>query len=257
VTSPRAQRLLPASASASPVAHDLRVTGFLLAALLAWDFSGADLPVARWFAGAHGFAARDSFWASTLLHSGGRLFGWVLAALLLVVALRTPRRVRGGPARSERLAWLGVMLLCALAVPAIKHYSTTSCPWDLAEFGGSARYLSHWTFRLLDGGNGHCFPSGHAVAAFAFLGMHFQWRRHDPARARAWLLAVLVAGVLLGFGQLARGAHYPSHTLWTGWICWAVCVCADLLGRAAAAARVAAQAKALRLARARLVGAQR
>jgi membrane-associated PAP2 superfamily phosphatase len=216
---------------AAPNGGDLRVTGGLLAALLAWDFTGADLPVTRWFADAHGFAARDSAWASTLLHSGGRWLAWAIAVALLIVAVRTPRRVRGGPDRSERVAWLSVMLVCALAVPFIKHYSATSCPWDLAEFGGAARYLSHWSLRRADGGSGHCFPSGHAVAAFAFLGMYFQWRAHDRARARAWLLAVLGAGLLFGIGQLARGAHYPSHTFWSAWICWTICVGADRIRR--------------------------
>ena len=27
-------------------------------------------------------------------------------------------------------------------------------------------------------------------------------------------------------GQMLRGAHYPSHTMWTGWICWALTVAA-------------------------------
>ena len=217
--------------AATPQRHDLRVTGLLLAALLAWDFSGADLPVTRWFADAHGFAARDTAWASGVLHNGGRGLAWALAVVMVLVALRTPRRVSGGPDRGQRLAWLGVMLLCALAVPSIKHYSTTSCPWDLAEFGGAARYVSHWTLGQLDGGNGHCFPSGHAVVAFAYLGMYFLWRDHDPARARVWLLTVLAAGLLVGMGQLARGAHYPSHTFWSGWICWAICSGADWIGR--------------------------
>ena len=30
----------------------------------------------------------------------------------------------------------------------------------------------------------------------------------------------LLAGLLLGLTQTVRGAHYPSHTLWTAWICW-------------------------------------
>ena len=213
--------------AAEPSGGDLRVTGLLLAALLAWDFSGADLPVTRWFASAHGFAARDSVWASSLLHGGGRWLAWTMVVALVVAAVRTPSRVRGAPDRRQRVAWLGVMLVCALAVPSIKHYSLTSCPWDLAEFGGAARYLSHWSLGQADGGSGHCFPSGHAVAAFAFLGMYFQWRDHDPARARAWLLAVLSAGMLFGIGQLARGAHYPSHTFWSAWICWAICAGTD------------------------------
>ena len=115
------------------------------------------------------------------------------------------------------------MLFCAVAVPALKRFSPTSCPWELAEFGGAARYLSHWHWRIADGGPGHCFPSGHAVAAFAFFGMYFLWRGHDRRRARAWLLGVLGAGVVFGAAQLVRGAHYPSHTFWSAWICWAIC----------------------------------
>jgi len=209
--------------------RDLRITAASLAAVLAWDLGGADLRVERLFAIAQGFAARDSIWASTVLHGGGRWLAWALAAALVAVALRTPARVRGGPDRGQRIGWLGTMLLCALAVPALKHFSATSCPWDLAEFGGAARYLSHWSWQRGDGGPGHCFPSGHAVAAFAFFGMHFLWRGHDSARARAWLLAVLAVGTLLGFGQSARGAHYPSHTFWSAWLCWTICAGVDRL----------------------------
>ena len=210
---------------------DFLVAILLLAGLLAWDFSGADLHVTRWFADAHGFASRDSAWASTLLHDGGRWLAWTMALALFAVALRTSSGARDVPGRPERLAWLAVTLLCALAVPSIKHHSATSCPWDLAEFGGTARYLSHWSLDHFDGGSGHCFPSGHAVAAFAFFSMYFQWRGHDPMRARAWLFAVLAAGLLLGIGQLARGAHYPSHTFWSAGVCWAICLGADRLGR--------------------------
>ena len=73
----------------------------------------------RWFADAHGFAARDSAWASTVLHGGGRWLAWTMALALFAVALRTPSRVRDGPDRAQRFGWLGVMLLCALAVPSI------------------------------------------------------------------------------------------------------------------------------------------
>ena len=141
-----------------------------------------------------------------------------------------------GPQRAERWRWIGVILACVLVVPALKRLSATSCPWDLAEFGGTAQYVSHWQWRLADGGPGHCFPSGHAVAAFAFLGLYFMWRDHAPARARAWLVAVLAAGTLFGTAQLARGAHYPSHTLWSAWACWALCALAAWLqGRRRAA----------------------
>lgn len=208
---------------------DVTLSLLALAALLAWDASGRDLPVARWFGSAAGFAWRDSWWASRLLHDGGRWAAWALLLALVVVAWRTPAAPARGPTRAERWRWLAVMLACALAVPALKRYSSTSCPWDLAEFGGMAAYVPHWRFGLTDGGPGHCFPSGHAVAAFAFFGQYFMWREHDPRRARTWLALVAAAGLAVGGVQLMRGAHYPSHTLWTAWLCWVIHVAAARL----------------------------
>jgi membrane-associated PAP2 superfamily phosphatase len=207
--------------------QDLLITLAAGALLLAWDFSGWDLAVARLFADSRGFAAREAWWASRLLHDGGRIAAWLLLALLVAGTLRVPKAgpVRG-PTRAERWWWIGVIGLCVLAVPAIKRFSTTSCPWDLAEFGGVARYVSHWTPGVLDGGGGHCFPSGHAVAAFGFFGLYFLWRRHDARAGRLWLAAVIGTGLLFGTAQLARGAHYPSHTLWSAWLCWTLCVLA-------------------------------
>lgn len=215
---------------------DLAITLVALAALLAWDISGADLAVARLFASAHGFAWRQAWWAGTLLHDGGRSGAFVLLAALVVAALRAPPGAAGigtatAPSRAERWRWLGVTLLCVLLVPALKRFSTTSCPWELAEFGGAARYVSHWALGQADGGPGHCFPSGHAVAAFAFFTLYFLWRGHDPPRAHRWLAAVAVAGLLFGTAQLARGAHYPSHTLWTAWACWAIAALAAAVFR--------------------------
>lgn len=206
--------------------RDLAVTLGALLALLAWDASGADLTAARVFGGAQGFAWRDSAWASTVLHDGGRLGAWLLLAALVFTAWRAGQRSAADPGRASRWRWIGVMLVCVLAVPALKRLSATSCPWDLAEFGGVAHYVSHWALGQRDGGAGHCFPSGHAVAAFAFLGLYFQWRDTNARRARAWLGAVLVVGLLFGTAQLARGAHYPSHTLWSAWLCWTLCAAA-------------------------------
>jgi membrane-associated PAP2 superfamily phosphatase len=120
----------------------------------------------------------------------------------------------------ERLQ-LAVSALVALSVvSSLKSLSATSCPWDLAEFGGVARYASHWALGIVDGGGGRCFPAGHASAGFAFLGGYFALRRRQPRAARLWLAASLAAGLVLGGAQQVRGAHFMSHTLWTGWLCW-------------------------------------
>jgi membrane-associated PAP2 superfamily phosphatase len=108
-------------------------------------------------------------------------------------------------------------------VPGIKQLTQTSCPWDLQEFGGVARYVQHWRLGVRDGGGGHCFPSGHAASAFALLSGWFVLRGAYPRAARLWLGVVVLAGIVFGTAQLMRGAHYPSHTLWTAWFCWVIC----------------------------------
>ncbi|HEY5633580.1 MAG TPA: sulfatase-like hydrolase/transferase [Burkholderiaceae bacterium] len=104
----------------------------------------------------------------TVLHAGGR----ALAALALVVlAADLFRSSAGAPARAQRAYWFAVIALALL--PALKRLSLSSCPWDLAEFGGTAAYVPHGLPGTGDGGPGHCFPSGHAVSAFAFFGLYF------------------------------------------------------------------------------------
>jgi membrane-associated PAP2 superfamily phosphatase len=43
-------------------------------------------------------------------------------------------------------------------------------------------------------------------------------------------VAVVALGIAYGIGQMLRGAHYPSHTMWTAWICWALTVAAAQAG---------------------------
>ena len=191
-----------------------------LLGLLAWDASGLDLALVQAVGTPEGFAWRDAWWTSSVLHDGGRLLGWLTLAALVVNIWRPWRK---GPSRRERVAWVLITLAGLLLAPALKRVSATSCPWDLLAFGGVATYVSHWQFGATDGGPGHCFPSGHAVAAFAFFSGWFALRPHAPRAARWWLAGVLGLGLLFGGGQMLRGAHYASHTMWSAWICWTAC----------------------------------
>lgn len=207
----------------SPFAADLAV--LLVSGVLAlwWDWSGIDLVVMRVLGTPQGFPWRDAFLTSRVLHEGGRLLGWAVALGWLLYALKPQWP---GPPRPQRVLWLAVALASLLVVPALKHRSHTSCPWDLAEFGGTVPYVPHWLLGLRDGGPGHCFPSGHAVSAFAFLGTALMWRPHRPALAKGLLVAIVLMGLLYGGVQFIRGAHFLSHTLWTAWLCALVAVAA-------------------------------
>ena len=208
--------------TAPQIRRDLIVTAALLLALLAWDALGLDLAIERWFGSAHGFAWRDSFFTSAILHDGARWVG-LLVFMALIVNVWRPLPGLGGenamPLR-QRWWWLLVTLLCLLLIPLLKRSSLSSCPWDLQEFGGMAHYVGHWRWGIADGGPGRCFPSGHASTAFAFIGGYFVLREQHARVAANFLVIACVVGALLGMAQMVRGAHYVSHTLWTAWICW-------------------------------------
>jgi membrane-associated PAP2 superfamily phosphatase len=183
----------------------------LLLLTLGWDAAGMDLPVMSQIGTSAGFPWRHHPLLETVLHDGGRqlatgayllLWGWVLWP------------VSSGLSRRERGTVLALV-------------SRSSCPWEWSAFGGTAVYTSHWNLLAGDGGPGGCFPGGHASSALSFLALCLPWLRSPVAgRRRApgwrWLTAVLLAGGLAGVTQTLRGAHPPSHTLWTLLICGAI-----------------------------------
>ena len=188
-------------------------------ALCLWDWLGQDLAMARWFGGASGFAYRDHWLFSGILHQGARRVAWTLQ-LGLVLAIWWPLGPLRQLPRRERVHLMLATLLTILGIWLLKNRSLTSCPWELSEFGGVAAYVSHWRWGVADGGEGLCFPAGHASAAFAFLTGFFWLRERAPRAALVWLALTVLAGVTIGLAQQVRGAHYMSHTLWTGWMAW-------------------------------------
>ena len=190
-----------------------------LACVVAWDAAGQDLQAAHLFGTGSGFPLRDHWLLVQVLHEGARYLAWLMA-LLLALGVWWPWGVLRRLDTAGRLQIAASALLALAVVSVMKNLSTTSCPWDLAEFGGVARHASHWALGTLDGGSGRCFPAGHASAGFAFVGGYFALRRTEPGAALWWLGTAMAAGFVLGAAQQVRGAHFMSHTLWTGWLCW-------------------------------------
>ena len=195
------------------------LTVFLLLLLALWDFSGLDLPFARLFGSADGFALRSSHWFVIAFHEIPRDVSSLLV-VALIVGIFKPWSFLKRLSRSERVQLVLSVLGGMLLITVLKKANHTSCPWDLNEFGGRALYVSHWAWGVLDQGPGHCFPAGHASSAFGFLSGWFVVRKLGSKVAARWLIAALVMGLVLGLTQQLRGAHYMSHTLWTAWICW-------------------------------------
>ncbi len=213
-----------------------------LALLAGWDASALDLPVARLLAGPHGFPLQDHWLLTRVLHQGVLPLAWLLVGWITVgVWWPTLGQQRLDP--GTRLQWAVSTWLALLVVDLMKLASGTSCPWDLAQFGGTADHVSHWAWGVFDGGAGHCFPAGHASAGFVFVTGFFAWRGTAPTLARRWLAGALLAGAVLGLSQQLRGAHFTSHTLWTAFLCWSIAwavnaVPALVAGRAPVASKV-------------------
>jgi membrane-associated PAP2 superfamily phosphatase len=192
---------------------------------LLWDASGWERSLMNLWGDANGFSMQHHPFLETWLHGHLRTLGWAFYCAAWIWALWPhPSRIAG---RSDRMALMGVVTLNLLLINLLKFFSSTSCPWSVADWGGVAQYVSHWRWGTPDGGPGRCFPSGHASTAWAFapLVIAAWWPLSQP-RSVTWarlITVVFVTGaVLTGVTQTLRGAHYPSHSAWTALICWGV-----------------------------------
>lgn len=226
--------ILPAPTEAHALASHVAVwwLGTLMFTGL-WDLGGWDLAFMHVSGTPTGFPLQHTWVLERVLHQGMREVSTGFFSLVTVWTLWPSRwntaRLSGlALPRRERLTVLLLVSLSLIAVNLIKNASQTSCPWDLQDFGGTAVHVSHWAWGRADGGAGRCFPGGHASSAFAFLALSLPWLMPPPGAQRRrkvglrWLAGILVAGAVAGAVQTVRGAHYPSHTLWTLVICGGV-----------------------------------
>jgi membrane-associated PAP2 superfamily phosphatase len=200
---------------------DWAMLAALLLITLAWDMGGLDLLWAHDYGTAQGFVLKNApvlqFWFHDVAQNIGRgLF--IMGIILIGLPVGGFRRMR----RADRAHMVLSTLLASLLIIVMKRFSSTSCPWSLTAFGGVAPYVGHWQWGVADGGGGHCFPGGHSSTGFSFIAASFWLRRAMPSWSVAmWWLAT-ITGLLLGWVQQIRGAHFLSHTLWAWLLCAAV-----------------------------------
>jgi membrane-associated PAP2 superfamily phosphatase len=125
--------------------------------------------------------------------------------------------------RRWRRAALFLCLSIALgsgAVALAKATTNRHCPWDMERYGGMVPYTKLFEGEPPGCGRGVCFPAGHASAGFSLMPAYFIFYRTSRRRARAVLAAGAAIGLVFGLSQVARGAHFLSHNLWTAAFCW-------------------------------------
>jgi len=201
------------------VAGPLLLFGF---AATACEITHMDLVLAdRFYDFAVGtWPARNSWWAEGLVHRGGRDLVAAIAALSFIAWVLSFQVARLRPFRWGTLYLVLAITLSTGLVAFSRNMSGRHCPWSMERYGGSVPYT-----RLFEGNppgakKGRCFPAGHAAGGFSLMAAYFALRDRRITAARTGLAAGLALGTIFGYAQMARGAHFFSHNVWSAAICW-------------------------------------
>lgn len=204
-------------------------TLLLMASLVLFigQYTDLDLMLADLYfdAGQKVFPWRRSWFATDFMHGTVKnviyWIGFVTLAVALLDLARPLRRMT--PLRRMQLRIVVLTLLIApLTVSALKQASNMHCPWSIDIYGGSEPLLRVLDWVPQGWHAGHCFPAGHASTGMWLAALAVFWLPHKPRRALAVFLGGLGAGLILGWVQQMRGAHFLTHTLATAWITSAV-----------------------------------
>lgn len=194
---------------------------FIVLALL-FEKTGLDLAVSDRFYDfqAGQWSARDSWWAEHLIHRGGRKLILLialasLAAWGLSFLLKKLRPWRRGALYLALAIGLGTGLVALGKATTNRH-----CPWDYDRYGGPVPYVRLFEPNAPGCKEGNCFPAGHASGGFSLMSGYFIFYGRNRRAAQGSLALGLALGALFGFAQVARGAHFVSHNVWTAAACW-------------------------------------
>lgn len=194
-----------------------------------WTHAQGDVHVARrllaWQGGS--WALKHDPWLEAGLHRGGR---WLAASAWLGLLAFVASRWRDPAARSWRrpaLALLLSVLACAVLAAWLKSATRMDCPWDLAGLGGTRPFVPLFAARPAGLPKAACFPAAHAAVGYAWVALYFFAARVSPRWRWRALGVGVAAGLLFGFAQQLRGAHFVSHDAASLMLCWSVAFAVD------------------------------
>ena len=116
------------------------------------------------------------------------------------------------------------ILIAALAGPVIvaylKGHNHICTPWELTMFGGDLPYIR--VFDVVPDGTpiGQGFPGGHSSGGFAYVSVYFALTAMRSKYRFYGLLIPVLIGIVLSLTQEIRGAHFPSHDMFSFVVCW-------------------------------------
>lgn len=204
--------------------HGVPPLVFMLLMLLIYPHTHLDTRITDLFYDTqlHRFTMKNDYFLTVWMHVRLKWLMVAVALTSLVAALLSYRFSRLQVYRWSMWWTFAGMVISSSAVSLFKHYSMHGCPWDVTLYGGSLPLLN--LFASLPAGveAGGCFPAGHPSGGFALMAFYFAFM-HTKSRFSVLMLWIgMFMGLLMGFVQIMRGAHFLSHVLWSGWLVWVV-----------------------------------
>ena len=109
-------------------------------------------------------------------------------------------------------------ILIPISISLLKNFSVLHCPWDIDRYNGTAPFLKLLDYVPNGLEHGACFPAGHATTGLWLASLCVFWLPQDTKKALFVFMMGLAGGLILGWVQQMRGAHFLFHTLWSMWI---------------------------------------
>lgn len=204
------------------------VLACIVACGVLWGLHGDLWWADRLYAWQGGAWAWQNHWLSAgVVHKGGKWLSQLAAAVVLLLAVQAGRDPRWQAWRRPLWVLLGSVLASVAVVGLLKNFTQVDCPWDLYRYGGGRDYLTMWLPHPAGVPVNHCFPAGHASSGYAWVALYFFFAAVRPEYRRLGLVMGLGIGMLFGFTQQLRGAHFISHDVVTLTLCWLIALGLD------------------------------
>ena len=205
----------------------------IIALLFIFDYSNIDLALQKYL-----FNFESKKWLVDKEEPIAKFFFYqapkVLLGILMIFCLFLLAKKRSFPIINLNkhqiiLLFLGITLI-PLTVGNIKKFTNVYCPNQLEIYNGDYPYvkvLEPYPASFLQSKKGKCFPAGHAVTGFCLMILFFVFKEREK-RIKGLIFGVAL-GWIIGFYQMAKGAHFFSDTVISMLMCFLVATIIDLI----------------------------
>lgn len=183
-----------------------------------------DFIIADFIYGQFEWKFKKSFIVESLLHKFARI---MLITIYIGLIYKLIKNILD---TADSIAIFNLLILILaigsnVAIVSIaKRFMDVDCPWDLIRYGGDKPFFPLFEYNSQYLPSAHCFPASHASVGFSWIAVFFYYKvTKNKLRFKALGMAICL-GLIFGFAQQLRGAHFISHDLWSFLICLLTCI---------------------------------